>query len=136
MRRPMLVVLLPALALGVSACGSSVSTAGFSGAEHEVAQTIANLQSHATAGEEKKICGEDLAAALVAKLGGTKSCETAIKHQLAEVDSLEVSVQSVHVAADGKSATAQVESIHEGKHGPSTIALVKEGGKWRISGLA
>ena len=134
-RRLSLVLCLPLSALAVSACGSTVSTAGFKGAQHQVAQTVANLQSHATAAEEKKICGEDLAAAVVRRLGGTGGCEAAIKRQLAEVDSLEVSVGSVHIAAGGTSATAGVASIYEGKSRASTITLVKEGGKWRISKL-
>ena len=36
-------------ALGAAACGTTTSTAGFKGAEHEVAQTIADLQSDVTA---------------------------------------------------------------------------------------
>jgi hypothetical protein len=124
-----------ALVFAVTACGSTVSTAGFKGAQHEVAQTVANLQSHATASERKKICGEDLAAALVRRLGGVKRCEAAIKSQLSEVDSLEVSVQSVKLAAGGKTATARVSSIYEGKPRARALSLVKEGGKWRIAGL-
>ncbi len=44
--------------------------------------------------------------AVVARLGGTKGCEAAIKSQLAEVDNLEVHVESVTLAPGGKSATA------------------------------
>jgi hypothetical protein len=126
-RRLSALLCLPLSALALGACGTTVSTAGFKGSEHEAAQTVANLQSHATAGEEKKICGQDLAAALVAKLGGAKRCEAAIKSQLAEVDSLEVTVQSVKLASDGSSATAEAVSVHEGKKRASTVALVKEG---------
>lgn len=135
MRRLPLLLCLPLFALALSACGSTVSTAGFKGDQHDVAQTVANLASHATAAEEKKICGEDLAAGVVKRLGGTKGCEAAIKSQLAEVDSLAVTVGSIQIAPDGASATALVASIHEGKSHPSTIALVKEDGKWKISGL-
>jgi hypothetical protein len=135
MRRLLALICLPSCALMLSACGSTVSTAGFKGQQHEVAQTISNLQADATAGEQKKICGDDLAAVAVSRLGGTKGCEEAIKKQLAEVDSLEVSVQSVKLAAGGTSATAAVTSIYEGKKRPSTASLVKEGGKWKISAL-
>jgi hypothetical protein len=126
---------LPVSALALSACGSTVSTAGFKGEQHDVAQTVANLAAHATAAEEKKICGEDLAASVVKKLGGTKGCEAAVKSQLAEVDSLAVTVGSIQIAPDGTSATALVASIREGKSHPSTLALVKEDGKWKVSGL-
>src|SRR5271166_1434839 len=129
MRRPLALLCLPVSTLALAACGTTVSTAGFKGA-----QTISNLQADATAGEQAKICANDLAAALVQKLGGKKGCEAAIKSQLAQVDSLEASVESVTVAIDGKTATAQVKSIREGKSRPSSVSLVAEGGKWKISG--
>jgi hypothetical protein len=135
-RRLPVLLCAPASALAVAACGSSVSTAGFAGVQHEVAQTIANLQTDATAGEQKKICANDLAAAVVTRLGGTKGCEAAIKSQLTEVDSLEVTVQSVDVAPDGRAATASVKSIREGKSHPGTISLVKEGGKWKLASVS
>jgi copper chaperone CopZ len=136
MRRPLTVICVPLCAVALAACGTStVSTSSFKGAKQAVAQTIANLQSDATAAEEKKICTDDLAAAVVAKLGGVKSCEAAIKTQIAEVDSLEASVQSVTVAPSETTATAQVNSIHQGKHAIRTLTLVKESGKWKISGL-
>jgi hypothetical protein len=134
MRSAPTLLCLPLSALLLSACGSTVSTSSFKGEQHEVAQAISNLQADATAGEQKKICADDLAAGVVARLGGTKGCETAIKNQLAEVDSLEVSVQSVHLSAGDRSATADVKSVHEGKTRPSTVSLVKEGGKWKLSG--
>jgi hypothetical protein len=136
MRRSLAMLLcLPLSALALAACGTTVSTAGFKGEQHEVAQTVSNFQAAATDSEQKKICTEDLAAALVARLGGTKGCEAAIKSQLTEVDSLEASVESVALAADGKSATAQVKSVREGKKATSALTLVKEGGKWKISGV-
>ncbi len=122
------------LALGVSACGTTaVSTSSFKGEAKEVAQAVANLQSNATAGEEQKICAADLAAPIVTRLGGAKGCEIAIKNQLTEVDSFEVTVESVHVA--GARATANVKSIKSGKTWLSTLTLAKEAGKWKTSEL-
>ncbi len=135
MRRPLALLCLPLCALALAACGAASTTVGFKGVQHEAAQTVANLASDATASEQKKICEDDLAAATVARLGGTKACEATVKSQLAEVDNLEVSVQSVQIAADGTTATAQVKSVREGKSRASTLALVKERGKWKISGL-
>jgi copper chaperone CopZ len=135
MRRSLALLCLPLSAVVLAACGSTVSVAGFKGEQHEAAQTISNLQADATAAEQKKICAEDLAGAVVRRLGGAKGCEAAIKNQLAEVDSLEVSVQSVHVTPGAKAATAEVKSIREGKNRISAVSLVKEGGKWKISGL-
>jgi hypothetical protein len=122
-------------ALALSACGSAVSTSGFKGEQHEAAQAISNLQSDATAADQKKICANDLAASIVTKLGGASGCETAIKNQLAEVDSLEVNIQSIKIAAGGTGASASVKSIYSGKKGLHSVSLVREGGKWKVSGL-
>ena len=123
------------LIVGLAGCASSVSTSGFQGEQHAIAQTISNLQADATAGDQKKICANDLASAVVTRLGGPAGCEQAIKNQLAEIDSLEVKVQSVTIGVGGTTATAQVKSTYGGKTHPTTVSLVKEGGKWKVSGL-
>lgn len=137
MRRRLPVICLPLSALLLAACGptAATSTSSFTGAKHEVAQAIASFQSHASSSEQKKICEEDLAAALVARLGGSKGCEAAIKTQLGQVDNPELAIQSVQLGARGTTASATVKSIYEGKSHPSTMLLVKEGGKWRIAGV-
>jgi len=136
LRRRSALICTPLLVLGMSACGSTVSTSSFKGEEHAVAQTLANLQSDATAGEQKKVCANDLAAGVVARLGGTAACEAAVKKQLAEIDSLEITVQSVKLAPNGKTATATATSVYEGKKRQTTVMLVKEaGGSWKIASL-
>src|SRR6476660_8311198 len=100
-----------ALATALAACGSAVSTSSFKGAQHEVAQTISDLQADATAGDQKKVCGRDLAAAVVTRLGGKAGCERSIKQQLNELDSLETSVSSIQLAGTAR-ATANVKSIY------------------------
>jgi hypothetical protein len=133
-KRALTLMCAPLLALGVTACGSAtVSTSSFKGEAKEVAQAVANLQSNATAGEEQKICTADLAAPIVTRLGGIKGCETAIKNQLTEVDSFEVTVESIQVT--GAKATANVKSIKSGKTWLSTLTLAKESGKWKTSEL-
>jgi hypothetical protein len=136
MRRHLAAILcLPLLALGLAGCGSTVSTSNFKGEQHEVAQAIANFQTAATTGEYKKICSEMLSTTIVTRLGGAKGCEKAIKNQLAEIDNLQVSVQSVDVAAGNTNATADVGSIYEGKTRAGKLSLVKEGKHWKIAGL-
>ena len=135
MRRPLALICACTSAFALAACAKTVSTAGFKGAEQEVATTIKNLQADATAAEPKKICADDVSAAIVTGLGGTKGCEAAIKSQLSEVDSLEVTVQSIKLAPGGRTATASVKSVNEGKSRASTVALVKEGGKWKVSSV-
>lgn len=125
----------PLLATGVTACATTTSTSSFKGEQQKVAQTVANLQSHATAQEAKKICGEDLAAANVARLKtASGGCKKAIESQLKEIDSFEATVESVQI--DGSTATARVKGINGGKKVVQTMTLVKQGGKWRVSGIS
>jgi hypothetical protein len=126
------------LAGGVAACSNSVATSSFKGEEHEIAQAISNFQADATAGDEKKLCADDLASNVVRPLDRAPGgCTRAIKNQLAEIDSYEVKIQAVHPPAAGAppTATATVKSIHSGKSRLSTVLLVKEAGKWKVSGL-
>ena len=117
----------------MAACGNTVSAA-FKGEEHEVAQAISNLQTDATAGNEQKLCANDLASAVVTQLNAKGGCKQAIKNRLTDIDIFEVSVQSVQVKASGgrRTASASVRSIYSGKTRASTLSLVKEGGKWKI----
>lgn len=132
--RPAISLLLaPLLAVGVVACGSTVSTSSFKGEAQQVAKVVANLQSHATALEADKICGEDLAAANVARLNGQGGCKPALESQLKQIDSFEAMVESV--AVTGATATARVRSVYGGRKVPRTMTFAREGGKWRITGL-
>jgi hypothetical protein len=124
-------------ALGASACGTTVSTSSFSGEQHEVAQAIANFQSDASGGDEKKVCNNDLAGALVARLNSASGgCRQVLKDQLTEVESYDLTVDAVDVTAAGHAATARVRSIYGGKTRAATLSLVKEGGKWKLAGIA
>ena len=131
---PLLLLAAPLCALALTGCGTSTSTSGFSGAEHEVAQAISNFQSAATAGEGSKICADYLSGEIVSKLGGRSGCERAIKHQLAQVDNLELTITGIKVAPDGTSATATVKSTHYGKQAIQPLMLAKEGSSWKLSG--
>jgi copper chaperone CopZ len=126
----------PLLATGAAGCGAAtVSTSGFKGEQQKVAQTVAHLQSHATALEAKKICGEDLAAARVAQLNtASGGCKKAIESQLKQVDSFETTVQSVQT--NGATATARVKGVNGGKKSVQTVTLAKEGGKWKVLGVS
>jgi hypothetical protein len=124
-----------AAAVGVAACGTAaVSTSSFKGEAHAVAQTISDLQSDVTSGDQHKICANDLAHAVVARLDAAPGgCEQAIKGQLAEIDNPELSLEAVQVSGAG--ATASVKSVFSGKSRSSTLALVREGSRWKISSL-
>ncbi len=137
MRRLLAPLVLSLLASTLAGCGTTATTAtsSFSGTERVVAQAIANLQSAASSAEPSKICADDLSAHLVSRLGGQHGCESAIKHQLNQVDDLEVTVESVQLGRGKKTARAVVKSIYEGKNRSSTLSLVKESGGWKVAGL-
>ncbi len=130
MRRLLALTCAALCPLVLAACGTTTSTAGFKGTEHDVAQTIANLQGDITAGEQKKICQNDLAAGVVERLGGLAGCEKAIKEQLPEIDNTELEVKSVKL--EGSKATAVVESVHAGKKRLTNVTLAEEAGTWKI----
>jgi copper chaperone CopZ len=125
------------LVIGLSACATTVSTSGYKGEAKDVAQTVKDLQADVTAGEEKKVCKNDLAASVVNSLKpATGGCEQVIKNQLKEIASFEVDVQSIQVNSPAKTATAKVKSKYAGKSRISTISFVKEAGKWKIAKLS
>ena len=99
MRRLLTVLCAVLCAAFLVACGNTASSSSFKGTEHAPAQTLSNFSSAATAGKEKKICSEDLASGVVTRLGGQQGCEAAIKAQLGQVDNLEITIESVDVAA-------------------------------------
>jgi hypothetical protein len=122
-----------AFTVGLSACAQTASTGKFSGESHNVAQTVSNFQTDATAEDEKKLCNNDLAATLTVKLVRVGGCQTVLKAQLHEIDALGLTIESISV--NGTHALARVKSTHSGKNRVTALALVKEGSHWKISGL-
>ena len=126
------------LAPALAGCAKAVSTSAFKGEQHEVAQALSDLQANVTASDEKKICANDLARVIVARLDAAPGgCRKAIKDQLAEIDNDELAVDSVQIApsASPRSARARVRSIFSGKTGNPTLTLLKEGTRWKVAGL-
>jgi hypothetical protein len=129
---------LVAAALALSACGQSSkdSSGDFQGEEKAVAQTVEDLQSAASKGDEDKICDEILAPDLVARIksASKKTCADALKDSLRDADSFELQVKKV--AIDGTTATATVESDAAGDEKTTTeLTLTKGRDGWRISSL-
>jgi hypothetical protein len=122
-----------ALALGVAACGETTSTSNFKGESHNVAQTVSDFQSDAGAREQKKLCQNDLAATLTARLQSAGGCLVVLKKQLLQLDALSLKIESI--AVNGTTASARVKSTYSGKNRITTLTLVKEGSRWKISGV-
>lgn len=122
------------LVTGLTACATTVSTSGYKGEAKDVAQTIKNLQTDVTTGEQKKICQKDLAGSVVRSLSSAPGgCQKAIRDQLKEIASFEVKVNSIQITNAGRAAIAKVKSKYSGRNKASTISLVKEAGKWKIA---
>lgn len=121
-----------AVALGLTACGETASTSSFKGESHSVAQSVSDFQSDATAGDQKKLCENDLSSALTARLKSSGGCQTVLKNQLHELDALNLTIESI--AVNGATASARVKSTWSGKGRTTTLSLVKEGARWKISG--
>lgn len=122
-----------ALAACVAACGETASTSNFKGESHSVAQTVSDFQADATSADQKKLCENDLAAPLTARLRGGGGCQAVLKNQLHEIDALNMTIESIVVSGAG--ATAHVKSTYSGKSRIATLTLVKEGSRWKISGV-
>ncbi|HTA14971.1 MAG TPA: hypothetical protein VK781_08955 [Solirubrobacteraceae bacterium] len=122
-----------ALPIGLAACGETASTGNFKGESHNVAQTVSNFQSDATAGNQKKLCQNDLASTITARLQSSGGCQATLKEQLHEIDALNLTIESISV--NGTGAIAHVKSTYSGKSRITTLTLVKEGSHWKISGV-
>src|SRR5450759_3070453 len=119
-------------AVALTACGETASTSSFKGESHSVAQSVSDFQSDATAGDQKKLCENDLSSALTARLKSSGGCQTVLKNQLHELDALNMTIESI--AVNGAGATAHVKSTYSGKSRTTTLSLIKEGARWKISG--
>jgi hypothetical protein len=122
-------------AAGVTACGATVSTSGFTGPAHAVAQRVSDYQADVAASNAQKVCRDDLATAVRARLTAAGGCVRALKHQLQSVDDYEATVVKNGIAVTGATATARVQSTWSGKRRVTTLRLVRQGGSWRIAGL-
>ena len=135
LKRALLLLCAPLLALGASACASTSTLSTFKGEDHAVAQVVSDLQSYGTAGEAQRICTDLLASTVTARLrSASGGCKQALKEQLSQVDTPEVTVEKVQLHGV-TGATAEVKSTYAGKAKLTTVTLVKEDGAWKISKL-
>ncbi len=132
-KRACSLITIPLLAVGLAACGSTVSTSSFKGEAKAVAQRISDLRSDVTSSNEQKLCSNDFSSAVRARLNAKGGCPQALKRQLGAIDDYELAVEKV--AVSGATATALVKSGWSGKLRSTTLTLVKEGGGWRIARL-
>ena len=136
-----LTALLAALALAALAAGcapqqssSSDSVSKFTGDQKAVAQTVEDLESAASDGNEAKLCSQVFAKALAGRLAAAGGgCTNAVKAAIKDTDSVDMTVESVRVNGDRATANVKFETGKNDRRG--TVALVREGGRWRVAGF-
>ncbi|HWX73973.1 MAG TPA: hypothetical protein VNZ05_01615 [Solirubrobacteraceae bacterium] len=137
--KPLLACAAAAACVVLVACGTAVTTSSFRGEEREVAQALSNLQSHVTGSEQAKVCSDDLASEVVARLNAAPGgCTAALKEALAEIDSSSLTINSIQLSGTGaaRSALASVKTTYAGKTRASTVTLIKEAGKWKLRSVS
>jgi ABC-type oligopeptide transport system substrate-binding subunit len=139
--RPSTALLAVALAAAALAAGcapqtttSSNSVSKFRGDQRAAAQTVEDLQAAADDSNETKICSQVLAKALADRLAAANhGCPAAVNEAIKDADSTDMTVEAVRVT--GNRATARVKFETGKKDRRANIALVREGGRWRIAGF-
>jgi phage-related protein len=126
-------LLLALVAAGCTQAGSSTdSAANFKGQQHDVATTVEDLQSAASKRDEAQVCSQLLDKQLADKLDAMPGgCQAKVKAALKDTDTTDLTVEAV--AIDGSTATARVKTENGAKDKTTTLQLVNEGGRWKIS---
>jgi hypothetical protein len=113
---------------------SSTKLSDFKGDQRQAAQAVVDFQSAAKDGKYDRICSALVAKALAGRLASHgRSCPDVVHDAIRDADSLDMTVQSVRV--NGQDATARVKLETGKKDRTATVALVREGGTWRVAGL-
>jgi hypothetical protein len=133
--RPLAPALLAALVLAGCAPsgGGGVDTDEFQGERKAFAEALDELTDAARRGDGQRVCSDLLARALVDRIG-RRRCADAVEEQIDDADVFDLDVERIDVR--GNRATARVLSDFAGEERPRTVTLVKEGGDWRLAGIA
>lgn len=118
--------------------GSDPESASFSNGEQQaVATTIQDISEATGSRDYAKICSDYLAAPLVKQLAeaeGSEDCADRIERSLRDVDQSDLAVREVTV--EGSSAEAVVQPSGTGEvEEQARLSLVKEGSRWKLSGI-
>jgi Putative lumazine-binding len=117
-----------------STTSSSTKLSNFKGAQRQAAQTIVDLRSAANDGRYPHICNDLLAKALADRLAAQgHGCPAVVHEAIRDSDSIDMTVQAVRVTGPRASARVRLETGKKDR--TATLALVREGGTWRIAGL-
>ena len=136
--RPLLFVLVALTAAVLGGCTQSTtskdSSGKFRGDQRLVANAIEDFQSAASKGDQGKVCRDQLAQSLRARLSrGPGGCLATVDAALKDADTFDLTVQSVRIT-DGR-ATARVQEDTGDRTRTVTLGLVKEGPGWKLAQL-
>jgi len=136
--RPLIAIPI-CLALALGGCSltqknANTTTPKATGPAKAIGDVISSFSSDASSGNSKTICDSILAASLVSQLNKVGGCQNDITNQIDTVSSFTLTVTKYGVSGD--TATAVVKSDDNGTTKLYTLALVKQGKSWRISGLS
>ena len=126
--------LAPLVAAGLAACGSTVSTGSYKGASAAVAQRIGDFQTDVTAGEDKKLCNQDLAArGADATAGRGRQLRAGAEEPARRDRQLRTRGRVDRGPRDERDGAREEHVVGQAAH--ETMGLVKEGGAWKIDTL-
>ena len=127
-----LLILLAIGALTLAACG---------GAKHErsdadrVRDTLAAFGDASAKHDYRRVCGELLAKPVIDSVRRAgMTCEKAMKTALEGVEAPKIEVRQVTITGDRASAKVHTTASNQ-PASDDTVALVREGGDWKIGAL-
>jgi hypothetical protein len=140
-RLPLAAVLAAAAALAAGCgaqAGSKVKSASFPDPERQaVSAAVRDFSDAAGKRDYEQICSDYLAAPLVKRLDaarGTSRCPDQLELSLRDVGETKLAVRNVRIS--GTNAVAIVQPTGTGDVEEQTrFALVKEGPRWKLSGV-
>ncbi len=141
-RRRLLAATLAGAALALAGCGaeagSNVSSADFGDpVQRAVKASVDHFAELSGSRDYEQICSDLLAAPLVKGLDdakGTKDCADQLELSLRDVDENELAVRTIRVS--GTNAVAVVRPTGTGDvEEDARLTLVKEGSRWKLSGI-
>jgi hypothetical protein len=131
MLRPLLMLLLAVTALALAACGGDD--------KEDVEQTVRDFVSVSRDPDPDMFCGEILSQELLEQTTGATgdNAEDQCRRQLEDAKGVNAELVEIRrTEIDGDNATVRAVIRAQGRSQAQTLRLVKEDGRWKLSGGA
>jgi hypothetical protein len=131
MLRPLLMLLLAVTALALAACGGDD--------KEDVEQTVRDFVSVSRDPDPDMFCGEILSEELLEQTTGATgdNAEDQCRRQLEDAKGVNAELVEIRrTEIDGDNATVRAVIRAQGRSQAQTLRLVKEDGRWKLSGGA